>query len=252
LQSASIDPNAALLRAFAVEFLTCQQWAVLPHIMASDYRLNVGGHLISGRETQYRAAMQSQFAQFPGLGVTVHEAVLTPDAIAMRFTEHGASRRDADRRATWQGVALFRVADGQLRVGWAEEDYIARKRQLSCGICDPIEPPHPAPWDVQTEPTDPAAENAARDWLLSSLDPPTVIDVSETQIDELFGTAGRVAFHITQRGTYAGGLADIVTSVPGAPVTLRSAGLLTMCADTVSDVRIVSDHLGLQRSLRTK
>ena len=251
-QPASIDSRAALLRSFAVEFLTCQQWEVLPRVMASDYRLNVGNYVISGRDTEYRLAMLPQFEQFPGLIVTVHDVVLTPDAIAMRFTEHGASRRDAFRRAAWQGVALFRIANGQLQVGWAEEDYIGRKRQLSDGVCDPIEAPHPSPWDTQTAPTDPAVENTAREWLLDRRDPSTVVEVSECRIDELFGTADRVAFHMTQQGTYAGGLPGVAPNLAGTAVALRSAGLLTMHAGRVSGARIVSDHLGLQRSLRTR
>lgn len=264
-RAGAIEPLATLLRGFAVEFLTCQQWTALPRIMVPEYRLNVGGHVISGRDTQYRSAILTQFEQFPGLGVTVHEVLLTTDAVAMRFTEHGASRRDTGRPAAWQGVALFRIASGKLCTGWAEEDYLARKRQLRGGICDPIEAPHPAPWDVRVEPADLAAEGVARNWLESGSlcgplsgvqtssagsDPSALIRVGEVQIDELFGTADRVAFHVTQRGDYAGGLPDIAPHLVGTPVTLRYAGLLSVRAGSVSSVRAVADRLGLQRSLQ--
>ena len=162
-----VDPLTALLRRFAVDFLTGQSWQALGDIMAADYRLDVGGHTIAGREEQYRPAMRTQFDLFPGLCVTVHDVVVGEAAIAMRFTEHGASRRDAGQRAAWQGVSLFRVEAGQLQTGWAEEDYIARKRQLRTGVCDPIEPPHAAPWDVRSKGVDLVAEAVARHWLLS-------------------------------------------------------------------------------------
>jgi predicted ester cyclase len=264
----ALDPLAALLRGFAVDFLTGQQWAALPQIMDPEYRLNVGGFLLTGRDEQYRAAMLTQFEQFPGLCVTVHDVLLGADALAMRFTEHGASRRDGGRRAAWQGVSLFRVEAGRLRFGWAEEDYIARKRQLRTGACDPIEAPHPAPWDGRVEPADAAALAVARAWLRdapfaadrsvhrhgapSEPDPAPIIAVDATEIDEIVSAGDRVAFHATARGTYAGGFPDADRSLLGRPAELRAAGMLTVRAGAVLDVRIVLNRLGLQRSLRPR
>lgn len=261
-----IEPLAVLLRGFAVEFLTSKQWTVLPKIMASDYVLNVGGHVLGGREKQYRTAMLPQFEQFPGLCVTVHDVVFGIDRMAMRFTEHGASRRDSGRQAAWQGVALFRVDGGQLVVGWAEEDYFARKRQLRTGVCDTIEAPHPAPWDTHVMGPDAAAEACARDWLLDAHsivdalsdvgqteDPPaaSLIAVKTTQIDEIFSAGDRVAFHATHHGTYKGGFPGVRSSVVGTPVALHVAGILTVRAGTVVASQLVTDRLGLQRALRS-
>jgi hypothetical protein len=264
----TIDPLAALLRRFAVDLLTAQSWPVLPDIMASDYRLHIGGHVITGRDEQYRPAMELTFAQFPGLCVTVHDVLLGENAMAMRFTEHGASRRAQGRHAAWQGVSLFRVRDGRLEVGWAEEDYYSRKRHLDVGTCDAVEAPAPAPWDTESRPADSWAEDAMRRWLQDGaifrtlhtrwagedLEPSSraLLDPQSVSIDDLFSAGGRVAFHATVTGAYHGGLAGIDTARIGARATLRLAGIVTVQGGAVQRAHVVSDRLGLQRSLQDR
>ncbi len=261
---AALHPLAALLRRFALQFLACQDWSVLQEVMADDYRLEVGGHVIAGRDEAYRPAMRVQFGQFPGLGVTVHEVLLADDAMAMRFTEHGASRRDGGRAAAWQGVSLFQVRKGRLQSGWAEEDYLARKRQLRTGVCDPLERPHRAPWDAQPEAADPEAASVARRWLLEGRaieaaarpedpDPPpaALLDAASTAIDAFVCAGRRVAFHVTHRGTYAGGFGDADSALTGSKAELRAAGIITVENGSVVGARVVTDRLGLRRSLQT-
>jgi hypothetical protein len=191
------------------------------------------------------------------------------NALAMQFTEHGASLRDGGRVATWRGISLFRTDGERLRWGWAEEDYFARKRQLSSGVCDAVDVPHPSPWDVASAPPNPEAEEAARAWLcapqkmsevegsnwLSATgagDPPaeTLVDIHTTNIDELFSAGDRVAFHLEHHGIYRGGFADLDAGLIGKPVVLRAAGLLTVREHQVVAARITSDRLGLYRALR--
>jgi hypothetical protein len=263
------DRLAALLRRFAVDFLTGQSWNALPGFMAADYRLNIGGHVIAGREAQYVPAMIAAFEQFPGLCVTVHDVVLGEGAMAMHFTEHGASLRDDGRTAAWQGVSMFRVEDGQMQVGWAEEDYYGRKRQLRAGgECDAIGAPHPAPWDARAERRDDEAERVAREWLhaggltaarfvrwAGGPDDPDVsslIHPHATHVDELFSAGQRVAFHATVRGVYAGGFVDVEPGRRGAPVVLRAAGLLTLQGGVVTAATVVPDRLGMRRSLKPR
>jgi predicted ester cyclase len=269
---AQIEPLAGLLRRFAVDFLTGQAWNLLPAIMAPDYTLNVGGHAIAGREEGYRLAMRAAFSQFPGLCVTVHDVVLAADAIAMRFTEHGVSVRDAGRCAAWQGVSLFRVGDGLMQVGWAEEDYLARKRQLRSGRCDVIEAPHCSPWDVRVQPSNPSAEAIALGWLRSGgfyksesvasaatsagvcpdPEPHTLIRIESVTVDELFSAGDRVVFHATAHGTYAGGYADVPADLAGQRAVLRAAGMVTVSDNAVVDARVVTDRLGMQRALQPR
>jgi hypothetical protein len=268
MNAAGIEPLASLLRRFAVDLLTAQSWSVLPEIMADDYRLNIGGHVIAGRESQYRPAMEQTFAQFPGLCVTVHDVVLGEDVMAMRFTEHGASRRSQGRRAAWQGVSLFRIRGGRMQVGWAEEDYFSRKRQLEIGNCDPIESPASAPWDAISRPPDAAAEAAAREWLRSGAFLTTsgvrwagddtgpvssrLLEADAVTVDELFSAGDGVVFHATIAGTYCGGFKGIDTDPARGRAELRLAGIATTRGGAIAEACIVSDRLGLQRALQPR
>lgn len=261
----TISPSARLLRGFAVDFLTCHNLAAVETIMEPDYSLSIGGHVFAGRDDSYLPATAAQLVQFPGLCVTVHDTVIGPDAIAMRFTEHGASIRHGGRLSTWGGVTLFRIRNGRLHQGWAEEDYFARKRQLASGICDVVKAPHPAPWDAPCEAPDAAVEALASAWLSN---PPNLADaapideisaegprfadlvaIEAVAVDQLFSAGSRGAFHLSCTGSYKGGFGDIDPMRSGQGVTLRLAGIFDIAQGQVSRVQVTADRLGLHRSL---
>lgn len=261
----SISPSAQLLRGFAVDFLTCHNLAVVETIMEPDYALSIGGFLLAGRDDTYLPATGAQLEQFPGLCVTVHDTVIGPDAIAMRFTEHGASIRHGGRLSTWGGVTLFRMRNGRLHRGWAEEDYFARKRQLADATCDLVKPPHPAPWDAPCQGPDAAVEALAAGWITNpaswaaascideiSAEGPRIADlvaIETITVDQLFSAGNRGAFHLTCTGTYSGGFGDIDPAKIGQDVTLNLAGLFDVAGAEVSRVQVTADRLGLHRSL---
>ncbi len=260
-----IDPLAHLLRGFAVDFLTCHDPSVVERIMTPDYRLHIGSAVFDGRDEAYLPATLAQLRQFPGLCVTVHDVILGENACAMRFTEHGASVRDGGRLASWRGITMFRTDGERLQRGWAEEDYLARKRQLATGSFDPVEAPHPAPWDERRASPDAAVEATVRNWInathalmdqdravdVKTPEPAasTLISVRDADIDMLFTAGTRAAFHLSLHGTYSGGFADIA-ALSGAPITLRIAGMVDTRDGEVVSAQIFSDRLGLYRSLR--
>jgi hypothetical protein len=114
-------------------------------------------------------------------------------------------------------------------------------------------------------PADPGVEKVAREWLERGdlRDAPEVvvdsswyealapspIEVESVVIDELFSAGGRVAFHVSQRGRYAGGLPGVGAARRGAPVRLDCAGLASVAEGRVQGVRVVTDRLGAARSL---
>lgn len=260
-QGSTPHPLACLLRRFAIEFLTCQRWDALDAIMDPDYVLHIGGHDISGREAQYRPAMAAAFAQFPGLNVTVHDVLLGERAVAMHFTEHGASRKDAGRRAAWQGISLFRLHAGRMMTGWAEEDYAGRKRQLRSGNCDPVAAPHASPWDEPVREAVPEVGEVVRRWLEQGLDDSglavrwagtgatarDLLLIERVIVDECFAAGDRAAFHVTVTGRYRGGLDEIASDRVGHPVSLHAAGIVRTAAGRVVEGAVVPDLLGLQR-----
>ena len=263
----TISPAARLVRGFAIDFLTAHNPAAAEWVMDPAYCLSIGGILLDGRDASYLPATLAQLEQFPGLCVTVHDVILGDEVLALRFTEHGVSIRNPGRAAAWGGITLFRISEGRLRHGWAEEDYFARKRQLKTRVCDHILPPQQAPWDEPVLPPNAVTEAAARRWLAE----PSAL-VSRQNVAEIcsggpaFGelivpgavsistliTAGqRAAFHVACKGTYAGGFKDIDRALTGQPVTLPMAGMMTLdYHGTVAHVQISADRLGLHRALQ--
>lgn len=258
-----LAPQAALLRDFAVSFLTAHNGDLGRQVFADDYSLDISGSRLAGREAQYLPATLAQLELFPGLCVTAHDVVLGQDALALRFTEHGRSAREG-RLSSWGGITVFRIEDGRLKQGWAEEDYFARKLQLRSGTVNPILAPHPGPWDVPVEQSDPATEEAARAWLarphallmpteeisacgprLSSLVAPDTVAVSF-----LFAAGPRAAFHAVIGGTYCGGFDDISGEAKGRTASLPVAGILDIEGGEVVRSQICGDRLGLHRRLQ--
>lgn len=261
-----IHPLAQLLRGFAIDFLTAHNNAVVERIMAPNYCLNIGGLVFDGRDDEYLPATAAQLEQFPGLNVTVHDVVIGENALAMCFTEHGASIQDEGRRAAWSGITFFFTDGERFVTGWAEEEYIARKRQLTLGECEVIESPHIAPWDTQEQAKNPENETLVRLWIehshplkdipnnkrLSPLDPDPdgLVDIRGSRINALFSAGDRVVVHAEYHGIYAGGFGDLSPLLIGCQAVLRFAAIVTISDGEIKAARITCDRLGLSRALR--
>jgi predicted ester cyclase len=252
-----VEPFVALMRRYVNDYTNRHDTSVCAEIMEPDYTLRMGPHEIAGRDELYIPAARKQFTQFPGLCLTVHEIVTNGDRLAMRFSEHGRSVRDDGRGAAWTGLGLYRWNGMKLVENFVEQDYLARRRQLSTGVPAVVEPPALAPWDTVAETADPAAEAVVRDWLVAPTDTVavddrdtiTLLEETTSQVDDLFSAGSSVAFRVTRTGRYAGGLEDVDASLVGVPATMHLVGLVTVADGRVSGGRIVRDRLGLARSL---
>lgn len=250
----------ALMRRFVVDWLDRADAAVAPAILAPDYAVDIAGVRMVGRDA-YLEATGGQLARFPGLTVTVHDVLYTPDGrAALRFTEHGAAARGGS--AAWRGIGLFRAAGGVLVHNATEEDYLGRRRQLRTGVPDPVDPPMLAPWTAPPAAPDPGAEDAVRAWLdagapavpgLVHDDGAAATDLLEdraVEVDTVVGAGRRVAIHAVVTGRYAGGLPDVDPDpVPDAELAHGLAALLDVAADGTLSGHVVRDRLGLYRSL---
>ena len=260
--SSGAHPFVALMRRYCVNYLAAANPDVCREIMEPDYVLHMGGHDLGPRDEVYVPAVVRQLQQFPGLGMTVNDLICSGDRLAMRFSQHGASVRHDRRVAAWAGVGLYRWNGTRLTENYALEDYHARRAQLAAGFCNPVEGPAPAPWDVLPVPADPAAEAVVGDWLASGSVHATpgvecddewaghprlpLIDVGATVVDDVFSAGAKVAFHVTQTGTYTGGL-DGGRDLVGTAVTLRSAGIVAVDGGEVTSGRVVRDRAGMLR-----
>jgi predicted ester cyclase len=264
----TVSDPLRLARRFANDFMNGHDLSVVPEIMSETYTLHIGGHDLSGRDEVYLPAVSSQLEEFPGLVLTVNDVICAPEGVALAFTEHGASVRLGGTRAAWRGVVLYRIAEGRLVEGWAEEDYLARRRQLADGMADPVDPPVVAPWDTAVVPADPDAEGVVRAWLsngavpLAELayddQPPGVVTSAllqdvEVTVDALVAAGRRVAFHAALRGSLCPN--EVERSNAGGSndpreLVLHVAGMVEVADQAIVKGRIVQDRLGLQRSAR--
>ncbi|WP_158550751.1 ester cyclase [Geodermatophilus sp. TF02-6] len=256
----SVHPLVRLAQRFTIDWLDRADSAVPPQIMTPDYQVHIGGIDLDGLEA-YAPATLGQLTQFPGLLLTVHDLVTTGDRLAIHFSEHGASARHELRTATWNGVALFRWDGERLTENWTQEDYAARRRQLADGRPDVVGSPMVAPWTVRPAGPDPAAEDVVRRWLTGAApgvdgvrwddgrDGP-LIGPDSAEVAEIFSAGDQVAFAATQSGRLRGDASDAEgIPIPDDPVRLGLAGLVSVAGGAVTGGVVISDRLGLMRSL---
>ena len=150
----TLHPGVQLTRRWVVEYFNGQNEQAAREFIAPAYTLEIGDHVFAGRDTQWLPAVAQQFAQFPGMGMTVHGLVVGSDRkahhVGVWFSEHGASGGAGGRTSVWTGIALY-AGDGRRLSGCvAVEDYHARRRQLTTGLPDPVPPPALAPRPLPT------------------------------------------------------------------------------------------------------
>ena len=254
---------AALARRWVVDYFNCHNSGVCSSFVQPSYTLHIGDYVFAGRDEQWLPAVQKQFDQFPGLGMTVHRVLATADRAAVYFTQHGASGGAGGPITCWSGVAIYR-GDGEWLSGCvAQEDYMTRQRQIKSGRPDTIAAPAAAPWDVQAVPADRQAEEAVRAWLGRSWPcsqpdvlcddehitgaAPLAFEVLEGEISELFSVGSEVVFHVRQSGRYRCGFAGVAEGPHDA--ILHCNGMVSVRDGQVVAGRVVRDRAGLRASL---
>jgi predicted ester cyclase len=260
----TVEPFVALMRRYVNDYTNRHDVSVCPEIMEPGYTLRMGPHEVAGRDERYIPAARKQFAQFPGLCLTVHEIVTNGERLAMRFSEHGRSARHDGRGAAWTGLGLYRWNGTQLVENLVEQDYLARRRQLATGSAAGVEEPALAPWDTVPVAPDPAAELVVRDWIAAGdLGEPGVVaddgdasvllEDATSEVDDVFSAGDRVAFRVRRSGSYAGGLGPDAgiddEALRGRTATMTLVGLVTVEDGRVVQGRVVRDRLGLARIL---
>lgn len=249
------DTILPLVRRWAVDWINGHDAAACDDLMVPDYALRIGTFDLSTRAA-YVEATVGQLAQFPGLVLTVHEVMTNGTRAALRFSEHGASRKHEGRAAAWTGVVLFEGDGSRLVRTWAEEDYAARRRQLATGVADPVGAPAVAPWDTEPEPADPAAEEVVRRWLAAGLPPVDgvvwddaalddagpALDAERGEVDVVISAGSRVAFHGRVSGPAQDG--------SGVVATVDVAGLVRVDDGAVRGGTVVSDRLSALSAIK--
>jgi SnoaL-like polyketide cyclase len=260
-----VEPFVALMRRYCIDYTNSHDQSVCDEIMAPEYVVHISGFDLP-RDAAYKPAVSRVFARFPGLQLQVHELVTNGARLAMRFSEHGAAADAGGRYAAWGGIGLYRWNGTQLLENFVEQDFLAQEEQLATGAPAPLESPHLDPWlGTRAEPQSPEAEAVARAWLAKGelraaasavIDgswyaplPPSPLEVESVEVNDLFSAGTRVAFHVTQRGRYRGGLPGSDAAWIGRAGALRCVGLARIESGDVRAVRAFSDRLGLRAAL---
>ena len=260
-----MEPFVALMRRYCIDYTNSHDQSVCDEIMAPEYVVHISGFDLP-RDAAYKPAVTRVFARFPGLQLQVHELVTNGERLAMRFSEHGAAADAEGRLAAWGGIGLYRWNGKQLLENFVEQDFLAQEEQLATGVPDPLEVPHLDPWlGTRAEPARAEAEAVVRAWLAKGdlraaaravIDgswhaplAPSPLEVESVEVNDLFSAGARVAFHVTQRGRYRGGLRGAEPAWAGRAAALRCVGLARVEAGEVREVRIVTDRFGLRMAL---
>jgi hypothetical protein len=258
--------SVQLARQWVVNYFNAQSDDAAREFITPTYALEIGDYVFNGRDTQWLPAVAQQFAQFPGMGMTVHQVVAgsgdKADRVAVWFSEHGASGGPGGPLAVWSGVGIYRT-DGKYLVGCcAQEDYVTRSRQLRSGITDAVDPPAPAPWDTLPQGENPEAEMLVREWLQQDwpcaqgavrvdddhiTGQPLCFEVNALEVVDIFSSGEAVAFHVRQHGHYQGGL----LGVPARERVelLNVNGILQVRQGVVHAGRVIRDRAGLKARL---
>ena len=257
-----MDPLSHLLQRYCFAYTATHDFTVADQIMADDYTFHMGEHTFRGREAAYKPAAERQFKAYPGLGFAVHDFFSNGNRCAMFFSEFGYSAQ-YECHTAWHGVSLYRWDGRLLTECRIEQDYYARRRQLTSKIPDPITQPGYAPWTGAVKPADSVNEQIVTDWLgaggllksaIGSLDDELiaprisrVLFTNETsQIRDIMSAGPRVAFQVQIDGTYASGLEEL-KGHEGAQATLYATGIADVENGAVTRVRSVTDRYTMER-----
>ena len=260
-----MEPFVALMRRYCIDYTNSHDQSVCDEIMAPEYVVHISGWDLP-RDAAYKPAVSNVFQRFPGLQLQVHEFVTNGDRLAMRFSEHGAAADAGGRFAVWGGIGLYRWNGRQLLENFVEQDFLAQEQQLATGAPAPLEVPHLDPWvGTRAEPASPDAEQVVRAWLAkgdlraasdavidgSWYEPlaPSPLEVEAVGVNDLFSAGARVAFHVTQRGRYRGGIPGADPTWVGRATSLRCVGFATVRNGEVRAVRAITDRLGARMAL---
>lgn len=255
-ERAGMHPFVSLMRTYCIDYTNSHDQTLYDEIMEPDYVVHISGFDLV-RDVSYGPAVTDLYSRAPGLGLVVHEFILNGDRLCMRFSEHASMPvPDGGRQlACWRGTGLYKWNGTRLTENYVEQDYLVMQEQLASGVPRALEPPHLDPWmATEVVPTDAAAEATVRAWLLKGDiadtaqlvidDTPVgrpyepVLDVADVVVNDIFSAGPRVPFHVTLRGPYRGGIAEVPDTHKGTEVTLQVAGIADLDASGAAVERV--------------
>lgn len=139
----AVEENKAVVHRFFDEVMNAHNAAAIDQILAPNFLNYFAGRPPSDRET-VRRYLPLYPAAFPDVHTTVEDMVAENDQVSVRFTLRGTHQGEfmglppSGRAVTMGGMALFRLANGQIIEEYVNEDTASLIQQISPA------PPRPA------------------------------------------------------------------------------------------------------------
>jgi len=137
----STEETAAVVRRY-YDLLGHLDDATRFEVVAPDAVFREPGRLLEGREA-FRQRMAAFPAAFPDVCITIHDLLVDGDRAAVRWTLTGTHRGafgpypPTGKVVTMTGIAIHRVADGQMVEGWGCFDTLGTMQQLGATVTLP-------------------------------------------------------------------------------------------------------------------
>jgi len=131
--------NAELLERYIAAF-NAHDPAALGEVIASDYiqHNSRAGQGLAGLQ----ATLRQYFVTFPDFHVQLDDRIISGDKLVARFTftathSHpvqfgpgGPEFPPTGKTLSWEGISIWRVADGKFAEHWDEDDLVGLARQM--------------------------------------------------------------------------------------------------------------------------
>jgi steroid delta-isomerase-like uncharacterized protein len=129
------DENKAIVRRFIEQAFNGGNLAVIDELVASDFVNHVAPTEVRGPEGM-KAFVTTYRTAFPDYACTIEDQVAEGDKVVTRWTARGAQHGElmgvppTGKRVTLPGVAIDRIAHGQLVETWLQADVLGLLQQL--------------------------------------------------------------------------------------------------------------------------
>jgi steroid delta-isomerase-like uncharacterized protein len=140
----SADETAAVVRCY-YDLLNHLDDAPDFEIVAPDATFREPGRVLQGREA-FRQRGADFATAFPDLSCTIDDLVVADDKAAIRYTITATHLgmfgpyAATGKKVTVSGIAIHRVANGQMAEGWGCFDTLGANLQLGATLTTPPEP----------------------------------------------------------------------------------------------------------------
>lgn len=132
----SIEENKAIIRRYYEELWNPWDLDVADELIAPDMAFRGSLSVTVQGRTGFKQYVNLVRTAFPDFHNTIEELIAEGDRVVARLTYRGTHRGQlfniapTGRSVTYQGIAIFRIAGGQIVDGWVMGDTLGLMRQL--------------------------------------------------------------------------------------------------------------------------